>query len=391
MKENVAVICVDDEMIVLTGLKSQLNNKFNRRILIETVESGQEALELYHELIADGYSIPVIISDQIMPGLKGDELLIKFYEIDPEMKFILLTGQASPDAVGNALNKANLYRYIAKPWDVEDLNMTVAEAINSYFQVKEIRKKEEERRQLLEELKVANESLEQKVEERTIELQLEKNKTEDLLLNILPREIANELKSTGASVPKHYQQTTILFTDFKGFTSIAAQVTPTDLVAMLNECFTAFDAITEKYHLEKIKTIGDAYMCAGGIPSVNTTNALDAVGAGVEILRWVDSWNAGRMSQDLPELPIRVGIHTGELVAGVIGSKKFAYDVWGDAVNIASRLESNGIPGKINISEATFSLIKEHFTCEYRGEIEVKNIGALRMYLVLDKIQTASD
>jgi class 3 adenylate cyclase len=378
MKDKVAIICVDDEVIILQGLKSQLRKRFGRAILIETVESGGEALELYEELMAEDYVVPVVISDQIMPGLKGDELLIKFYEINPEMKFILLTGQASPDAVGNALNKANLFRYISKPWEVDDLNITVNEAINSYFQLKEIEQKEADRQRLLEELKEANATLERKVQERTKELNLEKQKSEKLLLNILPEEVVQELKMSGISSPKHFDQVSVIFTDFKGFTKVAARMRPKDLVGTLNECFSAFDEIVEKYNLEKIKTIGDAYMCVGGVPIENSTNAKDAIEAAKEMIDWVENWNKGKEE----DWEIRIGIHTGELVAGVIGSKKFAYDVWGDAVNIANRIEAAGEPGKINVSASTFELVKNHFKGNYRGEIEVKNRGSIGMYFV---------
>jgi len=385
MKRKTAIICVDDEFIVLRALKSQLSGYLGKAHLIETVESGEEALELYDELIEEGYTIPLVISDQIMPGLKGDELLKRLYSIDPEIKSILLTGQASPEAVGSAVNEANLFRYISKPWEVEDLNLTVSEAINSFFQLKELQETERERKELLEQLKEANETLEQKVELRTKELQIEKQKSDDLLLNILPLEIAEELKEKGTSEPKHYDQATVLFTDFKGFTSVAAKTSPKELVATLNECFSAFDSIIERHNLEKIKTIGDAYMAAGGIPIENRSNAMDAVRAALEILKWIKDWNQKRKSEGLDEWPIRIGAHTGELVAGVIGSKKFAYDVWGDAVNIASRIESSSEPNKLNVSVSTYDLVKDHFNGDYRGEIEVKNRGPIGMYFIAPK------
>lgn len=383
MKEKVSVICVDDEFIVLRGLKSQLKSKFGRDLLVETVESGEEALELYDELISEGYEIPLVISDQIMPGIKGDELLIKLFGINPEMKTILLTGQASPEAVGNALNNANLFRYIGKPWEVEDLNISVNEAINGYFQLKELQEIERQRQILLNELKEANESLERKVEERTEELRIEQDKTEGLLLNILPEEVAEELKLKGTYTPRHFDQVTVLFTDFKGFTKAATAMHPQALVETLNECFSAFDSITEKYNLEKIKTIGDAYMCAGGIPVKNKSNPKDAVQAAIEMINWVKNWNDRRIEQGQEKWEIRIGIHTGEIVAGVIGSKKFAYDVWGDAVNVASRMESAGEPGKINVSASTYEQVKNEFSSEFRGDIEVKNRGSIGMYFIV--------
>lgn len=215
-----------------------------------------------------------------------------------------------------------------------------------------------------------------------IELDSEKKKSDELLLNILPEEVAEELKTDGTSTPKHYDQVTVLFTDFRGFTNIAAATAPQELVETLNDCFSHFDTIIERHNLEKIKTIGDAYMCAGGVPVENTTNAKDAVNAAAEMVEWVNAWNEKRRSNGLPVLEIRIGIHTGELVAGVIGFKKFAYDVWGDAVNVASRMESSGEPGKVNISAATYELVKDDFETEYRGELEVKNRGLIGMYFV---------
>ncbi|UKN02063.1 response regulator [Paracrocinitomix mangrovi] len=161
------IICVDDERMILNSLRSQLRRHLGTNFTVETVESGNEALELYQELKEDGYPIPVIISDQIMPGMKGDELLTKLNKLDASIKKILLTGQASVEAVGNAINNASLYRYMAKPWEIEDLNLTVTEAINSYFKENELKKSEKAREELINELKSVNESLEEKVQERT--------------------------------------------------------------------------------------------------------------------------------------------------------------------------------------------------------------------------------
>lgn len=222
----------------------------------------------------------------------------------------------------------------------------------------------------------------EKVDYAYSELGKEKQKSDKLLLNILPEEVAEELKTTGKSIPKHYEQVTVLFTDFKGFTKAARDISPYELVQTLNECFSAFDKIIEVHRMEKIKTIGDAYMCAGGVPIENTTNPADAVKAAIDMVAWINKWNKERSAKGLISWEIRIGIHTGELVAGVIGSKKFVYDVWGDAVNVASRMESYGEPGKINISAATNSFIKADFDTEFRGEIEIKNRGSVGMYFI---------
>jgi adenylate cyclase len=210
----------------------------------------------------------------------------------------------------------------------------------------------------------------------------EKDKSDKLLLNILPFETAEELKEKGSATPKHYEMVTVLFTDFKGFTSIAEKLTPELLVEELNHCFLEFDLIIDKYNLEKIKTIGDSYMCAGGIPVANSSNPIDAVMAGLEIQAYMEQLKAERLAKGLECWELRIGINTGKVIAGVVGKNKFAYDIWGDAVNVASRMESSGAPGKVNISGETYELVKDHFTFEYRGKVKAKNKGEIDMYFV---------
>lgn len=210
----------------------------------------------------------------------------------------------------------------------------------------------------------------------------EKDRSEKLLLNILPYETAEELKEKGTATPKQYDMVSVLFTDFKGFTTIAEKLTPEQLVAELNQCFLQFDHIIDKHNLEKIKTIGDAYMCAGGIPVANTTNPADVVKAGLEIKAYMDRVKSEREANGQDYWELRIGIHTGRVIAGVVGKNKFAYDIWGDAVNTASRMESSGEPGKVNISGDTYELVKDQFNCVYRGKIKAKNKGDIDMYFV---------
>jgi len=210
----------------------------------------------------------------------------------------------------------------------------------------------------------------------------EKERSEKLLLNILPVETAQELKEKGSATPKHYDKVSVLFTDFKGFTKIAEKLSAQELIEELNYCFFEFDKIIDKHHLEKIKTIGDAYMCAGGIPVANDTNPVDIARAGLEIKAFMDRLKEEREKQGKDYWELRIGIHTGEVVAGVVGKNKFAYDIWGDAVNTASRMESSGIPGQVNISGTTYELIKERFLCTHRGKIQAKNKGEIDMYIV---------
>ncbi|OFY62911.1 MAG: hypothetical protein A3H98_00795 [Bacteroidetes bacterium RIFCSPLOWO2_02_FULL_36_8] len=264
-------------------------------------------------------------------------------------------------------------------------------------------------------------------QKKVIETETEREKSEKLLLNILPVETAKELKVNGKATPKYYEQVTVMFTDFKGFTTIAEKMSAEELVSELDFIFKKFDEIISKYPIEKIKTIGDSYMCAGGLPIANTTNPVDVVMAGLEICEWMrrraGDWEkrgkgevekGGRgekmnLKEEEPEneqrvecesesrLPfspspfplfqVRIGIHTGSVIAGVVGDKKFAYDIWGDTVNTASRMESSGEAGRVNISWETYKFLVGdknisplQFT--FRGKIPAKNKGEVEMYFV---------
>ncbi|MBN4056278.1 adenylate/guanylate cyclase domain-containing protein [Rhodothermus sp. AH-315-K08] len=206
--------------------------------------------------------------------------------------------------------------------------------------------------------------------------------SDELLLNVLPEEIAAELKEKGTTNAKRFDQVTVMFTDFKGFTQIAEKLSPSELVEEIHVCFSEFDAIITKHNLEKIKTIGDAYMCAGGIPVANSTHAYDAVSAALEIRTFMQDYRQDRLASGQEGFQIRIGLHTGPVVAGVVGVKKFAYDIWGDTVNTASRMESSGEAGMINLSATTHELVHDSFNCAYRGKIPAKNKGPLDMYFV---------
>lgn len=208
----------------------------------------------------------------------------------------------------------------------------------------------------------------------------EKNRSNALLLNILPEETASELMASGKVLAKKFESVTVLFTDFVGFTAYAEKLPPEKLVERVDFYFSKFDEIIEKYDLEKIKTVGDAYMCAGGLPFETQDHAYKMILAAQEIIKFVVE--SAKETQAQNHFQIRIGINTGPVVAGVVGTKKFAYDIWGDTVNTASRMESNSEPGKINISQNTFDLVKEQFQFEYRGAIEVKNRGKMNMYFV---------
>jgi adenylate cyclase len=209
-----------------------------------------------------------------------------------------------------------------------------------------------------------------------------RKRSDELLLNILPEEVAEELKTKGSADAKQFDEVTVMFTDFKGFTQISEKLTPSELVSEIHTCFKAFDHIIDKYNIEKIKTIGDSYMCAGGLPVTNTTNAIDVVNAALEIQLFMLEHLLQKSKENKEPFEIRIGIHTGPVVAGIVGVKKFAYDIWGDTVNIASRMEASGEAGKVNISESTYELVKGTFHCTNRGKIQAKGKGDIDMYFV---------
>jgi adenylate cyclase len=215
-------------------------------------------------------------------------------------------------------------------------------------------------------------------------LQVEKDRSENLLLNILPAEVAEELKAKGRSDARDFEMVSILFTDFKGFTELSSSLSAGELVNEINTCFEAFDAIIGKYGVEKIKTIGDAYMAAGGLPVPSQDSARNTVLAALELQAFISRRKAERDTQGLPAFQMRVGIHTGPVVAGIVGVKKFQYDIWGDTVNTASRMESSGEVGKVNISEITYELVKDDpaFTFTARGLVSAKGKGEMEMYFV---------
>ncbi len=238
-------------------------------------------------------------------------------------------------------------------------------------------------------LTVNLEQINKKLEEQQTEVNKQKKLAEEqkkladnLLLNIFPYEIAEQLKVKGTAKPKQYRIVSIMFTDFVGFSRLSDMLSIHELIKVLSMYFEKFDTITQEHYIEKIKTIGDSYMCAGGLPIRNRSNPIDTALAALEIQKFVIDSNERQLAENKPCWQIRLGIHTGEVIAGVIGKSKMAYDIWGDAVNTASRIEKNGEPNRINISGSTYNYIKQYFDCSYRGKIEVHNKGEVEMYFL---------
>jgi class 3 adenylate cyclase len=210
----------------------------------------------------------------------------------------------------------------------------------------------------------------------------EKQRSDDLLLNILPYETAEELKLTGSAEAKRFESVTVMFTDFKNFTQASERMSAEALVEEIHSYFSEFDKIIARHNIEKIKIIGDSYMCAGGLPVENSTHPFDVVSAALELQEFMASQKRIRLSTGRHFFELRIGIHTGPVVAGIVGIKKFAYDIWGDTVNTASRMENSGEVDRVNISGSTYLMIKDRFKCTYRGKVFAKNKGEIDMYFV---------
>ena len=232
-------------------------------------------------------------------------------------------------------------------------------------------KQNEEAQHLMDDLRRANKTID-----------LERQKTRGILLNMMPEEMVEELMGVGYAGPRSFSAATIMFTDFKGFSKSCENLTPKQIVYNLDFFFSTFDDIIERHVIEKIKTIGDAYMCVGGLPIRNRTHPIDVVMAALEIKYFMATYLRDNPDLGLPDWQLRIGVHTGPLVAGMVGKKKLAYDIWGDAVNVASRMESAGVPGLINISADTYERVKEYFLCTPRGSISIKNHHNVDMYFL---------
>lgn len=343
----------------------------------EALKNYFTALRLSKE-IGDKFSIAALYSNigavyekqgSYLEALKNELLAIELLDQTGHKTYIMET----------ALSLTNLYKAMN---DFEN-------ALKYYEKYHEVEKEMlgEESTKQLNNLSFMH-NLEQKEKDleieqlRNVELKKERDRSEALLLNILPAEVAEELKNKGSADAKLFDEVTVFFSDFKAFTTISERLTPQGLVDELNLCFSAFDEIMGRYNIEKIKTVGDAYLAVSGLPQSNPNHATDVINAALEVNRFIAQRIKERGSNADGLGEVRIGIHSGSVVAGIVGVKKFAYDIWGDTVNTAARMEQSGEAGKVNISEATYELVKDQFTCEYRGEIEAKNKGKMKMYFV---------
>jgi class 3 adenylate cyclase/FixJ family two-component response regulator len=397
------ILIVDDE----PDLQILISQKFRSKIRqgdyhFEYALNGAEALA---KLIADD-SLRIMLTDINMPIMDGLTLLNRINENQLELKTVVVSAYGDISNIRTAMNRG-AFDFVVKPIDMNDLETTMNKAINEhqiYMQGKEakvqlIETLKEKEVALLEKnaaqehvielmadkekmILQQNEILEQKVIERTSELVAEKKKSDDLLLNILPAETADELKQKGSAEAKYFENVTVMFTDFVNFTSISETLTAKELVKQLNYYFINFDNLITEFGLEKIKTVGDGYIAACGLPIEDPNHAVNVAKAALAISKFVRSYKAHCTANNLPFFDVRIGLNSGPVVAGIVGIKKFAFDIWGDTVNTAARMEQTSEPGKINISGTTFNLIKDQFVCAYRGKMQAKNKGEIDMYFL---------
>jgi len=386
------------------------DSRFQGRVLKNALESagyvvhwganGREALALIRE-----HRPVLVVSDVEMPEMDGHELC-RILKADAGLRHtpvLMLTALAATSDILNGLREGAA-AYVTKPYDpphvidrIEHLLRHLSAPDNPGEPLPleyrgETMQLDVSRRQLLNLLLSTYENIlrqNTKLEEMHSQLQTASQqlgeslqKTQDLLYRVFPRQIADELANAGQSQPRHFDAVTVLFTDFVGFTRVAETMAPQQLIDGLEEYFRRFDALTVRCHMEKLKTIGDAYVAAGGVPTANATHALDAALLALAIRECVAATSLELAGTGMPSFAIRIGLHTGPLVAGVIGEQRFTYDLWGDTVNTASRMESGGEAGRINISDTTFRLVEPFFECSPRGSIAVKNRTAVEMHFL---------
>jgi adenylate cyclase len=348
VREEVSILIAEDEKIIANDIMLTLQNLgYN---VLGSVNSAQDIIKKAGELKPDLILMDIMLDGDIS-GIDAAKIILAQFDIP----IIYLTALADDSTLQKA-KVTDAFGYIVKPFDDKTLRSAIEMALYKY-------------------------KINLQLRQRTKELEEEKIKSEKLLNNIFPSEIINELKEKGVISPREYKSVTLLFTDFEGFTKIAEKVPPNKLIIELNDIFKNFDEIIDKYKLEKLKTIGDAYMVGGGFPKESTDHAVRVISAAIEMLQYIEERN--RNSEFIWNM--RVGAHSGNVIAGVVGKNKFTYDVWGDTVNIASRMERSSEPGKINISSSTYNFIKHCFLCQPNGRLEIAGNGEVGMFYVVEK------
>lgn len=336
------VLAVDDDPFVGKALHRWL---VSRGYTVYLATSGTEALQLLEQHPA----IQLLISDNDMPGMTGLELLKEVRRSFPKVFRIMLTGTGDLRVVMRAINENEIYRFVEKPWD----NDVLASAIHLAFEALTLQ----------------------------AELDRERGRSEQLLLNVLPQPIGQRLKRGEAPIADTFPDVTIVFSDLVGFTELSAGLPAAELVELLNEIFSEFDSLAAAHGVEKIKTIGDAYLAVAGIPVPRADHARAVADMALDMMRAQQRFAERR---NLP-LKTRIGINSGPVVAGVIGKHKFTYDLWGDAVNVASRMESQGVPDRIQITEATMRQLGDRYVVEERGVVDVKGKGPMTTWWLLGR------
>lgn len=388
------ILIVDDYPALVTLMRHKL---IQRGFEVITAQNGEDAFELVNKEHPD-----LVISDVEMPVMDGYELCTKIKSDSSltQIPVILITSLVTSESLLKGIS-AGADNYLTKPFDDDTLFTKINDLLNQsivpFNEREEIEifvegKKYEikadyshlinllvstYKNTLAQNIELA--SVKQKLNTINENLAYSKKEYEELLQNIFPPNVAESLLAYGNVTPERYDDVTIMFTDFYGFTKVVPNLTPEELINSLSFYFDKFDEIASKHNLVKIKTIGDSYMAAGGLSERNKTHPVDMILAALEITQFMDEAKDNR-PEKIPYFPLRIGMNTGKTVVGVIGKKRFAYDIWGDAVNMASRMEQKAEQSSINVSEVTYQRVKDFFECTHRGKIEVKNMGEASMY-----------
>ncbi len=359
IEHTISVLLVDDQPVIGEAVRRMLESEED--IVFHYCQNPTQALSLAKEI-----SPTVILQDLVMPEING-LLLVRFLKakdsIVRDVPLIVLSSKEEPIVKSKAFS-LGANDYLVKLPDRLELIARIRYHSNAYINLLQ-----------------RNEAY-QKMQDYLCKLELEQQRYRNLLLNILPEKIVERLEQGQKTIADSFQEVSVLFADIVGFTELSSRVSPIELVGMMNVIFSGFDEIVSRYELEKIKTIGDAYMVVSGLPTTRPDHAEAIAKMALEMQAAIETISEARNEK----LSIRIGIHSGPVVAGIIGTRKFLYDLWGDTVNTASRMESHGIPDRIHITEETYQLLKNKFHFESRGEIDVKGKGKMHTYFLLDRI-----